>query len=230
MSFGFINHFNNYKKAAAVTCSSYATIVESAFGVDSSGGSGDSVSLTFSSAIQAGQYIVVAVMSGPGNYSINKPNFDSTWTELYSDFTGSPSVWALYVKKATGTEGTIISVQNVNTAGIIIGVKIGNVATTPLDVNNITNSSATTPSVTTTHNCELLLSIFYKQSNLLCVAPTGWTLLQTAAINSSHGGPIAVGMAWTTQSTAGASTSAAWQTNVSGPLESITLGIRSLGN
>jgi hypothetical protein len=76
----------------------------------------------------------------------------------------------------------------------------------------------------------MLLSIFYKNSNLVTVAPAGWTLLQTDSVSSTHGGPIALGMAWNTQATAGASATAAWQTNVSSPLECITLGIRSLGN
>lgn len=221
MPHGLITHFNNYRVAAGGG-GTPPSILDAQIAIDDGGQSGDSLSITFNSAVTAGQYIILAVLSGPLSNFIQDP---SGFTKLYGD----NAEWCLYVKKAVGNEGATFTVSSVNEAGVLWGLKIGGVASTPLDTNAITASSLVSPSITTSFGYELLLSFIYARSNNSApTAPAGWTRgAATGHVNSAGGGPISLTYASLTQTAAGATGTATWAA-VTNPFEVITLGIRSV--
>ncbi len=201
MAFGLNVFSSNYHKPSGGL--PIPILADSAFGEDVNGAPGDSVTVTLGSPVSAGDFIVLAALTGSPNTLATPSGF----TKLYGD----GSVYGLFTKKATGSEGASFTVSTVNTAGILIGAKItGANATTQVSVSSLA-ASLTSPSVTTPSNNNLILSVLWVSSNtVLSTPPTGMTLAQHDNIQASKGGPFALALAWKNQATAGASGTFVW--------------------
>ena len=187
------------------------TIVEAVAATDSSGGSGDSITIGFTANVTAGQYVLLFAISG--DQASNSMLTPSGFTQLYGDNT----YWGVYAKKMVGNEGNLFSISEIQTAGILVGIKISGVNSTPLDVSASAGAVATGSSVTTTAANTLLFSVWMTGVNVTPTLPSGWTLVTLAGagvnpqfVNSAHGGPVRMMLAYQTQAAAGACGTQNW--------------------
>jgi len=203
------------------------TIADSQVAIDSGGSSGDGLGITFSSAVTAGQYIILIAVSGTnGGNGLFLP---TGFTKLYGD----DSSYGIFVKKATGSEGASFSVNNFHIAGILIGLKITGVGSTPLDVNAKADSTNTGSSVTTTAANDRLIGVWIDvtASASTMTPPTGYSLLtlggtQRQFVSGANGGPIVVYVATTTQAAAGASGTQVWTPSTGTAAHVITIAVK----
>jgi hypothetical protein len=185
--------------------SSVPVIAETQAATDSNGGSTDSLTITFGTAPSAGQYILLLAVSGTsGGNTLTTP---SGFTKLYGD----GSSYGIFAKVATGSEGASFTISDFDEAGLLYGIRITGVTSTPLDQSAQNTSSANSPSVTTTVNNDLILSIYVStSSNSVPTVPTGYTSVQDGGVSSAHGGPIRLTVASSSLGTAGVTGTAAW--------------------
>lgn len=200
------------------------TIADAKSGTDDGGGSGDNISITFSSAVSAGDYIILAFMSGPASNFINTP---SGFTKLY----GNTSTWSVFVKKAVGTEGATFTVGDCNEAGILAALKITGAGSTPLDVSGQAASTNTGGSITTTAANDLVISIWMSEliANYPPTVPAGYTLVAMPVnlrVNSAGGGPIVMGVAQINQAAAGATGTQAWTPSSGTATAVVTIAVK----
>lgn len=187
------------------------TMVEMVPGTDSSGGSGNSITIGFTTNVAAGEYVILVVISGVvGGNTINTP---TGFTKLYGDGV----IYGVYAKKMVGNEGNLFTIDYVYAAGILVGIKVSGVGSTPLDVSAQATNTKTGSSVTTTAANDLIFSIWIAQNNAtVSAAPSGYTLVtmsggaQRQFVSSAHDGPVTIYIATTTQASAGASGTQVW--------------------
>ena len=188
----------------------FPSIIDTKYAIDSKGSSGDSLTVTWSSAPTAGQLLILIALSSSKEGS-NTMITPSGYTEL----AGSDNLYCgVYYKIATGTEGTTAGIANFQTEGCLIGLRLSGVYSTPIDTSGHSSSATSSPSITTTHANELLLAIACCSTNTLTTnpnssPPSGWTMVSTQG-DHTGGGAVWIAVASKQQATAGASGAAAW--------------------
>lgn len=194
-------------------------VAESAQMIDSGGLTGDSIILTFTSAPLAGQYILLIACSG------NTSGTNILVTPAgFSLLFGDGVTYGVFGKVATGLEGATFTLSTFDEGGIVFGLRVSGVNATPIDQTGQNTSSANSPSVTTTVNNDLLLSIFISTTSVSApTIPSGYVSLQTNSITGAHGGPLRMTAASSSQPTAGATGVAIWSLTAS---FAITLAIK----
>lgn len=181
---------------------SVPTIVQS--NVQNETGSGG---LTFTtSATTSGNMVIVALASNSGvGWSVGA-GMGTGWTQLHSGTTG----YQVFYKIVTSAYTTLNcddggAAKPDHQAGILL--EISGVNATPVDVSAATASSATSPSVTTTVDNCLLLSIGCGNATTdYETVPSGFTLAGSRSVGTEQIATIA----YKTATTAGATGTAAW--------------------